>query len=62
MSIILTIVCVGIFLLGCACYGLAFQMDSDTLALLVFAAGILLNSIAFFIPWQIIGHSRKDNH
>ena len=59
MSVLLALVCLVVFSAGIACYPLAFQMDSDTLSLLVFIAGVLLNSLAFFIPWQVLGHSRK---
>ncbi|SJM52753.1 hypothetical protein FM112_02600 [Gulosibacter sp. 10] len=48
-----------VFAAGIACYPLAFHMDSDLLSLLVFSAGVLLNALAFFIPWQLVGHSRK---
>jgi hypothetical protein len=34
-------------------------MPNDTLSMLVFIGGVLLNALAFFIPWQIVGHSRK---
>lgn len=59
MSLILTLLCTAIFGAGLACYAFAFEIGSDGLAFLLFTAGILLNSLAFFIPWQIIGHSRK---
>lgn len=59
MSVLIAIGCMIIFAAGIACYPLAFQMDSDILSLLVFIAGVLLNSLAFFIPWQLVGHSRK---
>lgn len=59
MSLILTIVCSAIFLAGFWCYGLAFQVEPESLRFWVFLLGILLNSLAFFIPWQLIGHSRK---
>lgn len=59
MSALIAIACMIIFAAGIACYPLAFHMDSDMLSLLVFTAGVLLNSLAFFIPWQIVGHSRK---
>jgi uncharacterized membrane protein len=42
-----------VFIAGLWCYGLAFQMPNDTLSMLVFIGGVL------FIPWQIVGHSRK---
>lgn len=59
MSFILTVICTAIFVAGLWCYGLAFQVEGDTLRLLVFLAGMLLNSLAFFIPWQLTGQSRK---
>ncbi len=48
-----------VFDAGIACYPLAFHMETDTLSLLVFTAGVLLNSLAFYIPWQVVGRSRK---
>lgn len=59
MTIILTLLCILIFGAGLVCYGFAFEMGNDGLSFLLFTAGILLNSLAFFIPWQIVGHSRK---
>lgn len=59
MSFILTFLSTAIFIAGLWCYGLAFQVDGDLLRLFVFAAGLVLNALAFFIPWQITGHSRK---
>lgn len=59
MNVLIAIGCLIVFGLGIACYPLAFNMESETMSLLVFSAGILLNCLAFFIPWQIIGHSRK---
>lgn len=59
MSALIAIVCIIIFVAGMWCYGLAFQIDGDMLQLLVFFSGILLNALAFFIPFQIIGHGRK---
>lgn len=59
MSVLIAIVCVAIFVFGLYCYGLAFQVDGDTLRLLVFLSGILLNALAFFIPFQLISHNRK---
>ncbi|GGA56271.1 hypothetical protein GCM10011490_02670 [Pseudoclavibacter endophyticus] len=59
MSALIAIFCIAIFVAGLWCYGLAFQVDGDTLRLLVFLSGILLNSLAIFIPTQILGHSRK---
>lgn len=59
MSALIAIGCMIIFAAGIACYPLAFHMETDTLSLLVFTAGVLLNSLAFYIPWQMVGHSRK---
>ncbi|WP_140400548.1 hypothetical protein [Gulosibacter sp. 10] len=59
MSALIAIGCMIVFAAGIACYPLAFHMDSDLLSLLVFSAGVLLNALAFFIPWQLVGHSRK---
>lgn len=59
VSVLIAIGCIIIFGAGIWCYGLAFQVDGDTLRLLVFLAGILLNSLALFIPWQLVGQSRK---
>lgn len=59
MSVLIAIGCMIIFAAGIACYPLAFNMETDMLSLLVFIAGVLLNSLAFFIPWQMIGRSRK---
>ncbi|MDJ1370147.1 hypothetical protein [Gulosibacter molinativorax] len=59
MSVLIAIGCMIVFAAGIACYPLAFQMDNDTLSLLVFISGVLLNSLAFFIPWQLVGRSRK---
>lgn len=59
MNALIAFVCIAIFVAGLWCYGLAFQVEGDTLRLLVFAAGLLLNVLAFFIPTAIIGHSRK---
>lgn len=59
MSFLLTALCAAIFVAGLWCYGLAFQIDNDMLQLLTFAGGMVLNAIAFFIPWQLTGHSRK---
>jgi len=58
-SAIIAIVCILVFVAGLWCYGLAFQMPTDTLSLLVFIGGVLLNALAFFIPWQLVGHGRK---
>lgn len=59
MSVLIAIGCLIVFAAGIACYPLAFHMDSDMISLLVFCAGVLLNCLAFFIPWQLTGHSRK---
>ncbi|MGO2112532.1 MAG: hypothetical protein ACTH31_13060 [Pseudoclavibacter sp.] len=59
MSALIAIVCIAIFVAGLWCYGLAFQVDGDTLRLLVFLAGILLNSLAIFIPTTLIGHGQQ---
>ncbi|MDO5051454.1 MAG: hypothetical protein Q4E05_00995 [Pseudoclavibacter sp.] len=59
MNALIAIACIIIFVLGLWCYGLAFQVDGDTMRLLVFFAGILLNTLAVFIPFQVTGHSRK---
>lgn len=59
MSVLIAVACIAIFVFGLYCYGLAFQVDGDTLRLLVFLAGILLNSLALFIPFQLISHNRK---
>ncbi|CAG7845646.1 hypothetical protein USB125703_01919 [Pseudoclavibacter triregionum] len=59
MNFILTAICAVIFVAGLWCYGLAFQIENDTLQLLTFLAGMILNSLAFFIPWQLTGQSRK---
>lgn len=59
LTVILTILCLAIFCAGLYCYALAFEIGQDGLAFLLFTAGILLNSLAFFIPWQLVGHSRK---
>lgn len=59
MNALIAFVCIAIFVAGLWCYGLAFQVDGDTVRLLVFAAGLLLNSLALFIPFHIVGHSRK---
>ncbi|WP_066054941.1 hypothetical protein [Gulosibacter bifidus] len=59
MSAIITVLCILIFGAGLGCYALAFEMGDPTMSFLLFTAGILLNSLAFFIPWQIVGHSRK---
>lgn len=59
MNALIAFVCIAIFLAGLWCYGLAFQVDGDTLRLLVFFGGILLNSLAIFIPTTILGNSRK---
>lgn len=58
-SAIIAIVCILVFVAGLWCYGLAFQMPTDTLSMLVFIGGVLLNALAFFIPWQLVGHGRK---
>lgn len=59
MNALIAFVCIAIFMAGLWCYGLAFQIEGDTLRLLVFLGGILLNSLAIFIPTQLLGHSRK---
>lgn len=59
MNALIAFVCIAIFVVGIWCYGLAFQVDGDTLRLLVFLSGILLNSLAIFIPVSILGNSRK---
>lgn len=59
MSALIAIGCMIIFAAGIACYPLAFNLDNDTMSLMVFIAGVLLNSLAFYIPWQVVGHSRK---
>ena len=59
MSVLIAIGCMILFAAGAACYPLAFEMPNDTLSLLVFLLGILLNAFALFIPWQITGISRK---
>lgn len=59
MSFILTFISSVIFIAGLWCYGLAFQVEGDLLRLLTFLAGMVLNALAFFIPWQLTGQSRK---
>ncbi|KAB1660169.1 hypothetical protein F8O01_04405 [Pseudoclavibacter chungangensis] len=63
MSALIAVVCIIIFAVGMWCYGLAFQIHTsehqDLLRMLVFFAGILLNSLALWIPFQVIGHSQK---
>ena len=59
MNALIAFLCIAIFIAGIWCYGLAFQVDGDMLRLLVFLAGILLNSLAMFIPFQVLGHGRK---
>lgn len=59
MRWILTIVCLAIFFAGLYLYSLAFQNDLGVGSLMLFIGGILLNSLAFFLPWQVIGNSRK---
>lgn len=59
MNALIAIFSILVFAAGLWCYGLAFQMPTDTLSLLVFILGVLLNTLAFFIPWQIVGHGRK---
>lgn len=59
MNALIAIFSILVFIAGLWCYGLAFQMPTDTLSLLVFILGVLLNTLAFFIPWQIVGHGRK---
>ncbi|NLT26003.1 MAG: hypothetical protein GXX90_05050 [Microbacteriaceae bacterium] len=56
---LIAIGCFIVFALGIVCYPLAFRMDDNMMSILLFSAGILLNCLAFFIPWQITGHSRK---
>ena len=58
-SAIIAILCIAIFLAGLYCYSLAFQMSTETMSALVFILGVALNTLAFFIPWQIVGHGRK---
>lgn len=61
MSALIAIVCIIIFVAGMWCYGLAFDpavADNDTLQLLIFFGGVLLNTLALFIPFQILGHGR----
>lgn len=59
MSIVIAIFSILVFVAGLFCYGLAFQMPNDGLSMLMFILGVLLNTLAFFIPWQLVGHSRK---
>lgn len=59
MSALIAILSIVIFIAGLWLYGVAFQVDNDTLSLLIFTGGILLNSLAVFIPFQLTGHSRK---
>lgn len=59
MRWILTILCLAIFAGGLFCFGLAFHEDQGVGSLLLFLVGIVLSSLAFFLPWQVIGHSRK---
>lgn len=59
VSVLLAIGCLILFVAGIYCYPLAFQMETDMLSMLVFFAGLALNTLAFFIPWQVLGHSRK---
>ena len=59
MNVLIALGCFIIFGLGIACYPLAFNADSDLMSLLLFISGVLLNSLAFFIPWQVTGHSRR---
>ena len=48
-----------VFALGILCYPLAFNAETESMSLMLFIAGVLLNCFAFFIPWQVTGHSRK---
>ena len=60
MNAIIAIVCIAIFLVGLWCYGLAFQIEDDTLQLLTFFAGIMLNTLAVFVPFQVTGRGRRN--
>ncbi|WP_201521929.1 hypothetical protein [Gulosibacter hominis] len=59
MRWILTILCLAVFAAGLYCFGLAFHEDQGAGSLLLFLAGIGLSCLAFFLPWQVFGHSRK---
>ncbi|MGV1033758.1 MAG: hypothetical protein ACOYBP_00850 [Microbacteriaceae bacterium] len=59
MNVVAFVISFGLFVAGLWMFGEAFG-NPDT-AIYVFTGGILLITLAIFIPFQILGISKKDN-
>lgn len=59
MNVVAFVISFGLFVAGLWLFGEAF--NNPATGAFVFAAGILLVTLSIFIPFQILGISKKDN-
>ncbi|HLP22475.1 MAG TPA: hypothetical protein VK139_00325 [Microbacteriaceae bacterium] len=60
MNVVWFVVSFGLFMIGLWLFGAAFS-DPNT-AIWVFTAGILLVSVSMYIPFHVLGISKKHDH